>query len=306
MTSYNTEPPVLDTYHAVVTAYSTFLIVAIHTILYERSIYPQEAFIRARKYNYPVRQCRHPKVCEWIMDAVAAVEVEMLKCTVAQTSLIIHAPPPTSQPLERYIFSTASFPRIPSSETLTTFASPPVADSTAPPSDPDQPPPSAQPAQQPPPENPALHKKRYNPPPTSDLPEQFRATLARLNTSLGRLKPLPEDCSFTLAIELRDEDGVEPPIGRNQAWIAAEPGLQRERKGKEKEVFVSKEGEEDGDAGFGESKMGRDLGGVRTTPVRSLEAGAFRMEVWVEEGRGKFQAGVEDDDGDDDDDDMGE
>ena len=44
----------------------------------------------------------------------------------------------------------------------------------------------------------------------------------------------------------------------------------------------------------GGSKRGQDLGGVRTTPVRSLEAGAFRMEVWVEEGRGKFQAKVED------------
>lgn len=79
MTSYSTEAPVLDTYHAVVTAYSDFLTVAIHTILYERNIYPQTSFIRARKYNYPVRQSRHPKVCKWIMDAVAAVEVEMLK-----------------------------------------------------------------------------------------------------------------------------------------------------------------------------------------------------------------------------------
>ena len=33
---------------------------------------------------------------------------------------------------------------------------------------------------------------------------------------------------------------------------------------------------------------GKDLGGVKTTPVRSLEAGAFVMEVWVEEGTGKF------------------
>ncbi len=79
MTSYGTEAPVLDTYRAVVTAYSEFLTVAIHTILYERNLYPQASFIKARKYNYPVRQNRHPKVCKWIMDAVAAVEVEMLK-----------------------------------------------------------------------------------------------------------------------------------------------------------------------------------------------------------------------------------
>lgn len=33
---------------------------------------------------------------------------------------------------------------------------------------------------------------------------------------------------------------------------------------------------------------GRGLGSVRTTPIRSLEAGAFVMEVWVEEGKGKL------------------
>lgn len=79
MASYNSEAPVLDTYHAVVRAYSDFLTVAVHTILYERNLYPQGSFIKARKYDYPVRQSRHPKLCKWVMDAVAAVEVEMLK-----------------------------------------------------------------------------------------------------------------------------------------------------------------------------------------------------------------------------------
>ena len=69
----------LDTYQAVVSAYGDFLTVAIHTILYERNIYPQTSFIKAKKYNFPVRQNRHPKVCKWIQDAVAAVTVEMLK-----------------------------------------------------------------------------------------------------------------------------------------------------------------------------------------------------------------------------------
>ena len=138
--------------------------------------------------------------------------------------------------------------------------------------------------------------KKFNPPPTSDLPEQFRATLARLSTSLTRLKKLPEDCSFTLAIELRDEEGVDAPIGREDRWIAAEPGLQKERR-RGAGGYEGSEGSsgdtETKDSGVGESKKGKDLGGVRTTPVRALEAGAFRMEVWVEEGRGKFQAQVE-------------
>ena len=79
MATYNSEAPVLDTYQAVVSAYCDFLTVAIHTILYERNIYPQTSFLKARKYNYPVRQSRHPRVCKWIQDAVAAVENEMLK-----------------------------------------------------------------------------------------------------------------------------------------------------------------------------------------------------------------------------------
>lgn len=77
--SSSPDDPILDTYHAVVLAFSDFLTVSIHTILYERDIYPQTSFLKARKYNYPVRQSRHPKVCQWIQDAVAAVEVEMLK-----------------------------------------------------------------------------------------------------------------------------------------------------------------------------------------------------------------------------------
>lgn len=72
-------PPVLDTFQAVVAEFSEFLTVAIHTILYERDIYPRTSFLSARKYNYSVRQNRHPEVCKWIQDAVAAVEVEMLK-----------------------------------------------------------------------------------------------------------------------------------------------------------------------------------------------------------------------------------
>ena len=114
---------------------------------------------------------------------------------------------------------------------------------------------------------------------------------------------MPEDCSFTLAIELRDEEGVDAPIGRGDRWIAAEPGLQKERKregGGYGASFESSSGDVELEQyGVGESQKGKDLGGVRTTPVRALEAGAFRMEVWIEEGKGKFQAQVQEDDDED-------
>ena len=109
---------------------------------------------------------------------------------------------------------------------------------------------------------------------------------------MASLKPLPDDCTFTLAIELREDEGVEAPLFRGEAgrrWIAAEPGLQHEQAaGDEKDI-------DDRQSNFeGRQKWGRYLGGARTTPIRSLEAGAFAMEVWVEEGKGKFVASVED------------
>ena len=72
----------LDTYHALVVAFTEFLTVAIHLILYERNIYPRESFLKTRKYDFPVQQNRHPKVCKWIMDAVDAVGDEMLKVMI--------------------------------------------------------------------------------------------------------------------------------------------------------------------------------------------------------------------------------
>ncbi|MCJ1245417.1 hypothetical protein MMC30_002621 [Trapelia coarctata] len=214
----------LDNYQAVVSAFSEFLTVAVHTILYERDIYPRTSFLSARKYNYPVRQNRHPKVCQWIQDAVAAVEAELLKGTVSNTSLIIfsHA----SIPLERYVFSTENFPIIPPTEHLTTFAfSPPrdVSTDNQPPNIPittNTPDPNL-PTTPPPPLLPAR-------PPTAliDLHAQFRALFARLGPSLGKLSPLPSSCTFTIAIELRDTPRADPPIGHPTAWVAAEPGLQ--------------------------------------------------------------------------------
>lgn len=65
-------PAPLNTYDALVTAFLEFLTVAIHLILYERDVYPRQSFLSARKYDYPVQQNRHPKVCQWITDAVAS------------------------------------------------------------------------------------------------------------------------------------------------------------------------------------------------------------------------------------------
>ena len=79
---------VLDNYISLVAAFTDFLTVVIHLILYEREVYPRESFTRTRKYNHPVVQNRHPLVCKWIDDAVAAVRSEMLKVSQSVSLLV--------------------------------------------------------------------------------------------------------------------------------------------------------------------------------------------------------------------------
>lgn len=69
----------VKTYQALVSCFSEFLLVAIHTLLFERGLYPQSSFVRARKFGNAVHQSRHPAVTAWINDAVAAVEKQLLK-----------------------------------------------------------------------------------------------------------------------------------------------------------------------------------------------------------------------------------
>ena len=97
---------------------------------------------------------------------------------------------------------------------------------------------------------------------------QFAATISRLSTLSARLAPLPPDCTFTLVVELRDD--AEPPLGSTNNWIAADAGMQR-RKGDAK-------GQEMGRRKKVEEKV---------VPVRKVEAGAFAMEVWMEEAAAK-------------------
>lgn len=229
---------ILDTYQSLLTTFSDFLVVSIHTILYERGIYPASTFISARKYNFPVRQNRHPKVCQWVLDAAAAVEAEMLKGTVSKVAVVIYSP--DAQVLERFMFDLSSFPSVPASESLTPFeevASAETNDSEA---------------------NPKVS--------LVDVEEQLRATVRKLAYCGSKLGPLPESCTYTVVVELKEE--ANPPIGHPQPWVPTVPSLQTGEKGSS-------------------ARIGRDLGGVRSTPIRAVEAGEFVLEMWIEEGKVK-------------------
>lgn len=212
------------TFRTLVAVFTDFLTVAIHTILYERAIYPQTSFISAWKYNFSVRQNRHPKVCEWVNDAIGAVEAELLKGMVERVVVVI-INGEGSKALERFVFDVSRFPVVP------------VADADTP-------------------------LKRTGPNreeipvlPKVDMEEQFRATMSKLANCSARLKPLPEGCTFTVAIELK-ADGL-PPIGHPQQWMPAQPKLPHD--------------------GTNDDQI------ATTVPLRTVVAGDMVFESWYEE-----------------------
>lgn len=220
------------TFQSFVGTFTDFLTVAIHTVLYERDIYPKTSFLSARRYNYAVRQNRHPRVCKWITDAVAAVEAELLKGTVERVAVVIYDRSDT--PLERFMFDLSRFPFVPTSEQATPLDR---TDSNG--------------------EKVAILPK-------IDLEEQFRATMSKLSDCGARLRPLPSHCTFTVAIELRDDK--EPPIGHPQPWIPVQPQLRND------------------------DQAQGNAAATRTTPVRAVATGDMIFEMWIEEGQAKVDA----------------
>lgn len=237
------------TYASLVAQFTTFLTVAIHTILYERSIYPKESFLAARKYNFPVRQSRHPKVCQWIMDAVSAVEAELLRGSVARVAVVIFDPE-TCWPLERFMFDMSKLPVVPANELNTPFERDEEAIGHG--------------------QSKALTDRMV-----TNIEEQLRGVMSKLAVCSNRLKPIPEGCTFTISIELKEQ--ADPPIRHPQPWIPAQPSLQKARAEVNSEN-IAKPAYNGG---------GVDLGGVSVLPVRTVDAGEMIFELWIEEGNAK-------------------
>ncbi|KAH8593525.1 DNA-binding protein, partial [Bisporella sp. PMI_857] len=221
------------TYQALLTTFTDFLLVAFHTILYERKLYPQTTFLLTRAYNFPVRQNRHPLVCKWILDAVTAIQTQLLKGVVKRVIFVIYSQ--QNEVLERFLFDTSGFPMVPEKERFTEFASV---------------------------ETDAEEIGNELQISKIDIEEQLRATIRKLAYCGSKLGDLPDGCTYTVAVELKDE--AEPPIGDPQPWIPSQPSLQTGEKGKSETV-------------------GKDLRGTKTVPVRAVESGEFVFESWIEE-----------------------
>ena len=246
----------LSTQGALITTITSFLCVAVHHILFLRHIYPPVSFLSTRAYNYPVRQNRHPAVCQWVLSALDAIADQLGKGTVDKVAMCIFECD-DNQVLERWTFDLRALPVVDRKDADTMFEER-GADSGQAAAGEDTP-----------------LKRKLN---IADLEAQFRAVLARLNVASGRLKPLPKDRELSFALTIDVKESADRPVGRlekeERKWVAAEP-----------DSFASDE-EQDVDGQPRKKKAGPH---GMTVPVRRLEAGELRMEVWVEESKTKLE-----------------
>ncbi|OAA80176.1 DNA-binding HORMA [Akanthomyces lecanii RCEF 1005] len=227
-------------------SFSSFLTVAIHSLLFHRALYPARSFLTTRAYTLPVHQSRHPGVCTWVTDAVAAVAAQIRSGAALAVVLAIHAPQSMTV-LERWVFDLQSFPAswgdavgdggggggapvvdalgVGPSAASGAAAAGGLADTSV------------------------EGEDEVN---WADVNEGLRGALRRIAYAGEKSPPLPENCTFTLAVELRDES--EAPIGHPQAWIPAQAKVS-------------------GVPGP------RDM---NTAPIRSVRAGPLFFECWLE------------------------
>ncbi|CEJ92282.1 hypothetical protein VHEMI07943 [[Torrubiella] hemipterigena] len=209
------------------TSFTNFLTIATHSILYHRALYPAASFLTARAYNLPVHQSRHPGLCTWIRDAVASAADQIRAGAAHALFIVIYSP--TSAVLERWVFDLSSFPA--------SFG------------------------------DKAKVSRDFKTGDTggdvnwADVDEALRGALRRIAFRAEGKGKLPEGCTFTIAVELRDE--AEPPISHPQVWIPSEPSLQV--------------------PSHRYPHHGTARGGELTTPIRAVQAGPLFFECWVEE-----------------------
>lgn len=178
---------------------------------------------------------------------MAAVEGQLIKGTVSRVVMVIYSS--QLEVLERFLFDVSSFPSVSTNEIFTPLERGGSGDGTE--------------------SEPTAGEVKIS---LVDIEEQLRATIRKLAFCGSKLGPLPEGCTYTVAVELKGR--APPPIGNPQPWVPSEPSLQTGEKGNS-------------------SRIGTDLGGVATTPVRSVEAGEFVLESWIEEGRAKRRDSAE-------------
>ncbi|KAI2636082.1 HORMA domain-containing protein [Xylaria nigripes] len=239
------------------TTFIHFLTVCIHNILFYRGIYPATTFLTSRAYNLPVHQSRHPAVCSWIRDAVDAVRAQIAQGAAERLAVVLYDG--AGAVMERWMFDVARFPvwrGVPSDDKEKGKAWDREADDEDASGDGEGITDRAGIAG----EEPTQSKVNW-----TNVDEELRAAVRRLAYAGEKMAPLPDGCTFTIALELRDD--AEAPIGHPQPWIPTQSNLQTTSRDQQ--------------------TPGEDVGGAKTTPLRAVEAGPLFFECWVEEGKAK-------------------
>ncbi|VUC33407.1 unnamed protein product [Clonostachys rosea] len=275
-------------------SFTSFLTLSIHSLLYYRSLYPQTTFLTARAYNLPVHQSRHPKVCKWVLDAVAAVKVQLMRATVEKIVFVVHAPDSFSV-LERWVFDVGSFPawQDPSAEPavdeddgLGDDAGDVLDEEEEEEEEEDQPiygydvieeegEEGDEEGEIELPDDDIEEEELIN---WTDVNEALRGALRNLSYVAERLPALPKGCTFTLAVDIRKDAPV--PATHPRPWIAAPPNrqrvnpvLQEKQKQKQKQTQEKKR------------RVKGKIPARRTdamAPVRAVQAGPMFFECWAE------------------------
>jgi mitotic spindle assembly checkpoint protein MAD2B len=79
-----------------------FLEVAVHNILYVRTIYPESIFVRRKKYGIPVQMSTHPYLNEYITECLKTVRELLKKNEVRKVTVVFFDE--VQRPVERFVF----------------------------------------------------------------------------------------------------------------------------------------------------------------------------------------------------------
>ncbi|KAI8819248.1 MAD2 mitotic arrest deficient-like 2, partial [Fimicolochytrium jonesii] len=197
-----------------------FLEVAIHYILYIRSVYPAELFSPRRKYNVPVRMSRHPVLNGYIRDVLSGLTPDLQRGTVSKLYLVIHDPR-TKQPYEKFTFQI---------RTLTEGLSE------------------------------SMLKNAESSIGVGDVERHLRAFLLKISVCDALLAPNPPDAAFAILVELSEEaKGPVNELAKAAPWIPSDPGQV-------------------------------DVSAAAIVPLKTMDAGILKMQLYVEESAEKGEA----------------
>ncbi|KAJ2907318.1 DNA polymerase zeta processivity subunit [Zalerion maritima] len=235
----------------------SFFLVSIHSLLHARALYPPTTFLTTRAFNLAVHQSRHPRVCSWVKDTVSSVCSQLATGTVHKAVFAIISQPSEekgvrdTKVIERWVFDFSAFPVLPEDswkETGNASTEFEEGEATAEIRHEEE-------AEEGRGIDEGDPKDDIN---WVDVAESLRGGLKRLQVAAETMDPIPEGCTFTVALELKEESPA--PIGHPQPWIPTDP----------KHTPTLKNTIESG---------------LQMKPIRSVGAGPLFFEIYMEEDR---------------------